>query len=1593
MASTRALRSAESKAALEPESSESECNNGDGDGDVVDQPTSDRMHLLSALPDLDELCSANGLSRKQFGKRAHLVQSLEMFLGFWPRMDTVKYFTNLRDLSIVKHPTISVLEGLESCPQLESLRIVECSLGRIEGLSQCTRLTYLNLSSNALVCIDGLSPLTHLETLWLNDNRIERLSGLEHCTALRVLWVAKNHIASLERCLDANVTLTELNVAANQLSSFQALAPLGKLPHLTSLSLSDPHFGDNPVCRLCNYQTYLLCQLPHLAYLDTLELSPLNKQIADSTLMKKRMYYNMRIKTIKRNISNCVRHARQCYTDHINFANFNLNAVMRELSDLDKEIEDANMQGASQTFPKYPPGSLEAKRAQVAAYIVAKTQCIHSMTEAFEHLRHQLTKLSEKTIARLLLELNTGGNIRLEDGSDADVWYASCVDLLKSRAFLADLAPLGIRDLKVNRVTRINNRFLRNRFQERVETLLSGPDEHIKDNVSKRGVTIKESTIDSGPPSTDVDTTTKDTTDVAIENTLEYLFYMQPPILDRVDGVKEQYHVIEHGFRAADEYAVLGPHCAHGMKLTNSLALLDVPRIATALHRGAEPDADVASYMHFGWQSLELTRGMRSTQRKLLSGEYKLPDGVLVIAKAFVGHTRIVEPSASFPLQKPDDVQCLQAIKPTDPKQRMYFLLDAALALPEYIVEYEYTPLDTASHLLAGLVPSVAPAVVASRPLGPDDYKQYGITSDEAIVDMGAAIALTEAFKLKYQLVFSEPLLEQHLLEEAAKNLIQMDPTIARRQAIGGIANMLISPSTIESLAHGVAPHDMVHLNLTSSGLKSLAGLGGCGLVKLERLVLSFNEIRTIEGLEGLTSLSTLDLGYNILRSIDNIHGLLGLQTLLLNNNLLYRFEDVSTLSHVPSLHTLDLRNNAICETKRYRKNVLQRLPKLQRLDMAPVVASELSTSLAVRLSPHKIWACARGSRHDRGESSLARFRSKPLGQDSDGALRAVENDDDESWWATVEELHVDHESLSMLSHLEKLTSLRVASFSDNDLSFIDGLSQCTNLEELALDNNQIMTIENLDTLVHLKVLDLGKNKLMGMKNLDTLVNLKQLSLEDNHITSLQGLSHLVKLTELYIGNNNIANIKEIHHLKSLPKLIIVDFSGNGFCADAEYTLYTIYNLRRIKVLDGVSISSDLQFEAKQKYSGKLTTDFLIEKIGHAFNRIHEMELSSCRIREIGSLHGDVFVNLKSLNLENNLITDISGIEKLPKLRGLNLSSNRIERLSHAGPHTGVLACPKLENLQLGHNLITDMSQLGLHHLQELKILNLEGNDITQIAGLTHAHELRELILSKNKIRQFEAATTNVLTSLVVLKMDDNSLRSLVYFYPLSRLQVLDLSNNRLPDLEEVERLQPLIPIVQELWVANNPLAKRHLCRSTIIYRYSSLKCLDGKDITLEERERVEVLFMHDRAMVAPSLPPAVSAALINAPHFATSSKTSVKLTAMSFESIIGGQRRQTSSNNAVLGTVLPQVPTDRKVHDMPLASPSTMTPPTDARRRSEATTLGQLTGFNSLGNHKLMPRPEVSMTPPPKAQPYVAQPTGHVYTSRNFGRSGGSLK
>jgi Leucine-rich repeat (LRR) protein len=45
------------------------------------------------------------------------------------------------------------------------------------------------------------------------------------------------------------------------------------------------------------------------------------------------------------------------------------------------------------------------------------------------------------------------------------------------------------------------------------------------------------------------------------------------------------------------------------------------------------------------------------------------------------------------------------------------------------------------------------------------------------------------------------------------------------------------------------------------------------------------------------------------------------------------------------------------------------------------------------------------------------------------------------------------------------------------------------------------------------------------------------------------------------------------------------------------------------------------------------------------------------------------------------------------------------------------------------------MASLKLGHLNELKVLFLQGNEIAKVDGLEGCHELRELVLDKNRIK------------------------------------------------------------------------------------------------------------------------------------------------------------------------------------------------------------------------------------------------------------------
>ncbi|MDR0603263.1 MAG: leucine-rich repeat domain-containing protein [Bacteroidales bacterium] len=100
------------------------------------------------------------------------------------------------------------------------------------------------------------------------------------------------------------------------------------------------------------------------------------------------------------------------------------------------------------------------------------------------------------------------------------------------------------------------------------------------------------------------------------------------------------------------------------------------------------------------------------------------------------------------------------------------------------------------------------------------------------------------------------------------------------------------------------------------------------------------------------------------------------------------------------------------------------------------------------------------------------------------------------------------------------------------------------------------------------------------------------------------------------------------------------------------------------------------------------------------------------------------------LNLKNNQIGEIKGLDKLTNLQELNLSSNKISEIK---------GLDKLTNLQILYLYNNQISEIkGLNKLTNLQELDLRYNYIGEIKGLNKLKNLRELKLSDNQISEIK---------------------------------------------------------------------------------------------------------------------------------------------------------------------------------------------------------------------------------------------------------------
>ncbi|KAJ3202502.1 Leucine-rich repeat-containing protein 9 [Entophlyctis luteolus] len=223
---------------------------------------------------------------------------------------------------------------------------------------------------------------------------------------LKELHLGNNKISTIGESLNANLNLETLNIAGNCLSSFRDILFLAILPRLTSLSLSDPNYADNPICALSNYQTHVIFHLPNLLVLDTLEVSTESRRIISATVLKKRMYYNMRIRTIKRNTNFLIKLLQTKTEMDEKKIEEALRALMKAKKTTERRIDDLNLTDpASQerVSPEHDPAvgvfeQLEESLSRLKQLISSKTKILENFNQHKNDVVTQITQQSDMAI-------------------------------------------------------------------------------------------------------------------------------------------------------------------------------------------------------------------------------------------------------------------------------------------------------------------------------------------------------------------------------------------------------------------------------------------------------------------------------------------------------------------------------------------------------------------------------------------------------------------------------------------------------------------------------------------------------------------------------------------------------------------------------------------------------------------------------------------------------------------------------------------------------------------------------------------------------------------------------------------------------------------------------------------------------------------------------------------------------------------------------------------------------------------------------------------------------------------------------------------
>lgn len=159
----------------------------------------------------------------------------------------------------------------------------------------------------------------------------------------------------------------------------------------------------------------------------------------------------------------------------------------------------------------------------------------------------------------------------------------------------------------------------------------------------------------------------------------------------------------------------------------------------------------------------------------------------------------------------------------------------------------------------------------------------------------------------------------------------------------------------------------------------------------------------------------------------------------------------------------------------------------------------------------------------------------------------------------------------------------------------------------------------------------------------------------------------------------------------------------------------------------------------------------------------------------------------------------------------------------------------RLKVLKLSNNRISSMEKLELEKIHQLETLFLNDNFMSSINSIHLPPKLQELILDGNFIRRMDPKAFQFSPQLRELRLEDNLIERLNFLSPLAGLRSLHLGRNRISHVSELDQLSKLTRLV-EFVIWRNPLCKKRIYREIAVTKCETLRRIDDRDVTPQER-------------------------------------------------------------------------------------------------------------------------------------------------------------